>query len=179
MKEHTKMIIRENLESLVIAFILAMIIRAFVVQAYKIPTGSMIPTLKVGDRILVSKFIYKFWKPQRGDVIVFKYPKNPRVAYIKRLIGLPGEKIQINNGHIYINGKEIEQKNINCRFYYNYGKNGEVGEVYQIPPKSYFALGDNSANSRDSRYWGVVPKKNLIGRAFFIYWPPNRIRVIR
>ena len=178
MKQKTKMIIRENVESLLIAFILAMIIRAFVIQAYKIPTGSMIPTLMVGDRILVSKLSYRFHSPQRGDVFVFKYPEDPKVAFIKRLVGKGGEQIEIRNGRVYINGKEVENKKIKGRFYYNKGDNSEPGELYQIPENTYFALGDNSANSRDSRYWGVVPKKNLIGKAVFIYWPPNRIRLI-
>ena len=179
MRQETKMVIREYGESLLIAFILAMLIRAFVVQAFKIPTGSMIPTLMVGDRILVNKFIYRFQKPERGDVIVFKYPENPRIDFIKRLIGRENEKVKIHNGRIFIDGKEITDPVISSRFYYNRGPYGDVDQEVSVPEKSFYALGDNSANSRDSRYWGYVPRKNLIGKAILIYWPPYRMRLIK
>ncbi|MBU4305918.1 MAG: signal peptidase I [Candidatus Omnitrophica bacterium] len=179
MRQETKMVIREYGESLLIAFILAMIIRAFVVQAFKIPTGSMIPTLIEGDRILVNKFIYRFHEPERGDVIVFKYPENPKIAFIKRLIALENEKIMIHNGRIFIDAKEITDPAISSRFYYNRGPYGDVNQEITVLEKSLYALGDNSANSRDSRYWGYVPRKNLIGKAILIYWPPYRMRLIK
>ncbi|MDD5747094.1 MAG: signal peptidase I [Candidatus Omnitrophica bacterium] len=178
MNEKTRLVIREYAESLLIAFILAMIIRAFVVQAFKIPTGSMNPTLVEGDRILVSKFIYYFHAPERGDVIVFKYPEDPKLAFIKRLIGKPGENVEIRNGRILIGGEEVTDRRITPQFYYNRGLFGESGQTVSIPPEAYYALGDNSANSRDSRYWGFIPKKNLIGKAVLIYWPLNRMRLI-
>lgn len=176
--EKAKPVVKEYGESLLIAFILAMIIRAFVVQAFKIPTGSMKPTFMEGDRILVSKFIYKFKEPERGDVIVFKYPENPKLAFIKRLIGKSGDKVKIKNGRIMIDGKESTDQQINANFYYNRGKYGGVEQEISIPDNALFALGDNSANSRDSRYWGFVPDKNLIGKAILIYWPPNRVRLV-
>ena len=176
--QKAKPVIKEYGESLLIAFILAMIIRTFVVQAFKIPTGSMKPTFTEGDRILVNKFIYKFKDPKRGDVIVFKYPEDPKLAFIKRLIGKPGDTIMIKNGRILIDGQESSLKQINANFYYNRGKYGGIDQSISVPKESLFTLGDNSANSRDSRYWGFVPEKNMIGKAILIYWPPNRVRLI-
>ncbi len=178
MNNKVKGIIKEYAESLLIAFVLAMIIRTFVVQAFKIPTGSMHPTLIEGDRILVNKFIYKFRDPKRGEVIVFKYPVDPKLAFIKRLIGLNNESLEIKNGRIFINDNIIEDKNVTKNYYYNRGDFGEVDQQIKIPEDNFFALGDNSANSRDSRYWGFVPRKNMIGKAMVIYWPPYRMRVI-
>ena len=176
--EKTRASIREWVESLCIAFILAMIIRTFVVQAFKIPTGSMRPTLIEGDRILVNKFIYWFREPQRGEVVVFKYPEDPKLAFIKRFIAAENEDAAIENGRIIVNGQTVEEQEIASRFYYNRGPFARVDQTTQVPPESFFVLGDNSANSRDSRYWGFVPRKNLIGKAMVIYWPPNRIRLV-
>ena len=173
---------RENVEVVITAAILALIIRGFVVQAFKIPTGSMRETLIEGDRILVNKFIYRFTDPKRGDIIVFKYPDDMKKDFIKRLIATGGETVMIKNGDIWVDGRLIENpKAIKQTYYYNkydtaYGKEGVVIEV---PEDNYFVLGDNSASSRDSRYWGFVPKKNLVGKAFVIYWPLTRMRVLK
>jgi len=186
-----KSALQEWIESIVIAFILAMIIRTFIVQAFKIPTGSMRMTLLEGDRILVNKFIYGAripltdWRlpalrqPKRGDVIVFIYPEDPSRDFIKRLIAVGGETVEINNGNIYINGKLCDNLDLRQRFYYNRGTYGEEGKKIVVPKDSYFVLGDNSASSRDSRYWGFVPKKMLLGKALVIYWPLTRIRIIK
>ncbi|MCG2712413.1 MAG: signal peptidase I [Candidatus Omnitrophica bacterium] len=176
--QKAKPVVKEYGESLLIAFVLAMLIRTFVVQAFKIPTGSMKPTFTEGDRILVNKFIYKFREPQRGDVIVFKYPENMKLAFIKRLIGKSGENLEIKNGRILIDDKKITEKQINANFYYNRGDYGGAGQEIKVPADAFYALGDNSANSRDSRYWGFVPQKNLIGKAILIYWPPYRVRLV-
>ncbi|MFH1062451.1 MAG: signal peptidase I [Candidatus Omnitrophota bacterium] len=178
MDNKVKAVIREYAESLLIAFVLAMIIRTFVVQAFKIPTGSMRPTLIEGDRILVNKFIYKFREPKRGEIIVFKYPEDTKLAFIKRLIGLGNESLEIKNGKIYINGSVVEEKALLSKYYYNRGDYGELDKSIQIPADCLYALGDNSGNSRDSRYWGFVPRKNMIGKAILIYWPPYRMRLI-
>jgi len=173
---------RENVEVVVTAVILALIIRAFVVQAFKIPTGSMKPTLTEGDRILVNKFIYRFKEPKRGDVIVFKYPEDPKKDFIKRLIATGGETVMIKDGNIWVDSILIEEpQKLRQIFYYNKpeAKYGAEEMRIAVPEDSYFVLGDNSASSRDSRYWGFVPKKYLIGKAFVIYWPPNRIRLLR
>lgn len=172
--------IKEWVEPVIIAVILALIIRTFIVQAFKIPTGSMRPTLMEGDRIMVSKFIYKFKKPERGDVIVFISPEDKKKDFIKRLIGLPGESLEISNGTILIDNKAVDASSvIKERYYYNRGDYGEKDQVLEVPDDAYYALGDNSISSRDSRYWGFLPKKYLKGKAFLIYWPPNRIRLIK
>jgi len=172
--------IKEWVEPVIIAVILALIIRTFIVQAFKIPTGSMRPTLMEGDRIMVSKFIYKFKKPERGDVIVFISPEDKKKDFIKRLIGLPGESLEISNGTILIDNKAVDASSvIKERYYYNRGDYGEKDQIIEVPDDAYYALGDNSISSRDSRYWGFLPKKYLKGKAFLIYWPPNRIRLIK
>ncbi|MBU3912193.1 MAG: signal peptidase I [Candidatus Omnitrophica bacterium] len=171
---------KEWVEPIVIAVVLALIIRTFVVQAFKIPTGSMRPTLMEGDRILVNKFIYKFREPVRGDVIVFVSPEDKKKDFIKRLVGLPGEEIEISNGTILINKKAVDSDSvIRERYYYNRGDFGKENQAVIIPDNAYYALGDNSISSRDSRYWGFMPKKYLIGKAFLIYWPLTRIRILK
>lgn len=186
-----KSVIREWIESIVVAFILAMIIRAFVVQAFKIPTGSMRPTLIEGDLILVNKFIYgakipftdvrlpAIRQPKRGDVIVFLYPENPKKDFIKRLVGLPGESVEIKKGTIYINNRPLLEPMFSRRFYYNKGTLEREDYKVVVPKDSFFVLGDNSASSQDSRYWGFLPWRNVLGKAMLIYWPPQRIRIIK
>ncbi|MBN1493960.1 MAG: signal peptidase I [Candidatus Omnitrophica bacterium] len=173
--------IKEWIEPILIAFVLAMFIRAFFVQAFKIPTGSMRDTLLEGDRILVAKSLYWFKEPERGDVIVFKYPLDKKRDFIKRVIGKPNETLTIIDGNVYINGEIVEAPAIiRNTFYYpredwEYGKHGV--EI-DIPEDAYFVLGDNSEHSSDSRNWGFVPKKDIKGKAFFIFWPPHRWKVI-
>lgn len=191
-KERFKSEVREWAESIIIALILALLIRTFVIQAFKIPSGSMIPTFEIGDRIFVSKFIYgakipltdirlpALRQPQRGDIIVFASPETPKKDFVKRLIALEGETVEIKDGNILINGKSIDgPESIKANYYYNRGDFGKELSAVTVPKGYYFTLGDNSANSRDSRFWGFVPKRNLIGKAVFLYWPIQRIRVIR
>lgn len=183
--------IREWVESIVVAFVLAMFIRTFFIQAFKIPSGSMIPTLLVGDRLMVNKLRYGPKVPftrqrlpglgemQRGEVIVFVFPDDPKRDFIKRLVAFGGETVEIREGDIYVNGNRVEDPEIDNIFYYNRGDFGESSEVIRVPEGSLFVLGDNSASSHDSRFWGFVPEVNVIGKAEFIYWPLNRIRWIR
>ena len=173
-----KGLIREYVESILVALILALVVRTFIVQAFKIPTGSMRPTLLEGDRILVNKYIYRFKTPERGDVVVFKYPEDPKRDFIKRLAGKGGEKILIRNGRILVNGKEATEDTFGERYYYNEGPFGQEERPQTVPQESYFVLGDNSASSRDSRYWGFVSRHQMVGKAFLVYWPLNRIRRI-
>lgn len=180
MNNKMRYFIKEWVEPVIIAVILALIIRTFIVQAFKIPTGSMKPTLIEGDRILVNKFIYKFKKPERGDIVVFVSPEDKKKDFIKRLVGLPDENLEISNGMLLINNKAIDKDSvIRERYYYNRGDFGRAGQSVHVPEDAYYVLGDNSISSRDSRYWGFLPKKYLIGKAFLIYWPPTRIRLIR
>ncbi len=188
-KKHS--VLREWIESIVVAFILAMFIRTFLVQAFKIPTGSMRPTLLEGDLILVNKFIYgakipftdlrlpALRQPQRGDVIVFIYPQDSKKDFIKRLVAHEGETVEIKNGTIYVNGRSLLDSLFSQRYYYNRGDFGGENQKIVVPKESFFVMGDNSASSQDSRYWGFVPKNNILGKAILIYWPPQRIRMIK
>jgi len=179
MKSQTKSIIREYVESIVIAVILALFVRAFVIQAFKIPTGSMKPTLNENDRIFVNKYIYRFKNPQRGDIVVFKYPEDPKKDFIKRLIATEGETVEIKDGNIIINGNVVKDTLISKIYYYNRGDYANSGDKIIVPKDSYYMLGDNSNSSRDSRYWGFVPKKYIVGKAVFRYWPPKAIGKIK
>jgi signal peptidase I len=183
---------REWAESIIIAVILALFIRTFIIQAFKIPSGSMIPTFEIGDRIFVSKFIYgariPFTKirlpavrqPRKGDIIVFISPDAPKKDFVKRLIALEGEMVEIKDGRILINGKALDlPPEIRSTYYYNRGEYGREGQEVKVPQDNYYVLGDNSGSSRDSCYWGFVPKDNVLGKAVLIYWPLHRIRVIR
>ncbi len=183
----------EWIESIAIAFVIAIVIQTFIVQAFKIPSGSMIPTFQIGDRIFVNKFLYSArvpfvnWRlpildikePKRGDIIVFISPEDPKKDFVKRLIAVGGEKVEIRDGKILVNGHALSEPPFSGVYYYNSGDYGAENKVVRVPADSYFVLGDNSANSRDSRYWGYVPRKNLVGRAMVIYWPLNRMKVVR
>jgi signal peptidase I len=242
---------REYAEAFFFALILAIFLRTFIVQLFKIPTGSMEPTLHgaqnygFGDHIVVNKFIYgpqtldwvgipwtnygfelPSWrferlalrKPERGDIIVFKFPFNynckqchldftlkrgtPRVCpfcgasdveyqnkdFVKRCVGLPGETLEICDGDVYADGALVTEPKIVKDIYYTNvvagrgpgrGMYGQKGQKFTVPPDSYFVLGDNSANSKDSRFWGFVPFEEIRGEAIFIYLPPSRIGVVR
>ncbi|HAU31332.1 MAG: Signal peptidase I [Desulfotomaculum sp. 46_296] len=167
-----RLVIPEILESVIIAVILATIIRLFLLAPFFIPSQSMEPALLVGDRIIVSKIAYRLGEPQRGDIIVFKYPRDPRKDYVKRLIGFEGEEVTLKNNRLYINGKETPEKYLpkGLSFY-------DFGPVV-VPNGCYLMLGDNRPNSEDSRVWGPLPKENAIGKAILIYWPFNRARLL-
>jgi signal peptidase I len=171
---------REYVEAAAIAILLALFIRAFVVQAFKIPSGSMEPTLLVGDHILVNKFIYgiklpyfqttliPISEPERGDVIVFIYPEDRSKDFIKRVIGLPGDKVQMQDKQILINGKPYDDMHA----YYD-ERAGNVNRAFGpvvVPKDDYFVMGDNRDHSMDSRFWGFVPSNDIKGKAFIIYW---------
>jgi len=175
----TKSSTRETIESILWAVALAMAIRTFLVAPFKIPSGSMRPTLIEGDRILVNKFLYRFREPQRGDVVVFRFPENPKRPFIKRLIGMDGDHLEIREGRILINGEVLSGGLPATSYYYNQGPFGQEENVVDVPPEAYFVLGDNSAASHDSRFWGFVPRRLVIGKAICIFWPPSRIRAIR
>jgi signal peptidase I len=183
-----KKFVKEYLEPIVIAILIALFIRTFVVQAFKIPSSSMEPTLLVGDYILVNKFIYgfripytnmkffQFEKPQRGDVCVFIFPLDPSKDFIKRVIGTEGEKVQIIDGNIYINNGQIEDPwghfaKKELREYFQTAEN--FGPIV-VPKDSLFVLGDNRDNSQDSRFWGFVHLNAVLGKAFIIYFSWNR-----
>lgn len=184
-----KSVAREYFESIVIAVILALFIRTFVVQAFKIPTGSMEPNLLVGDHLLVNKFVFaptvsaveRALLPtrpiRRGDIVVFKFPEDPERDFIKRVIGLPGETVELKAHRLLIDGKPLDEP---YAHYVPRGAGGlgettadDVRENYGpvvVPAGAVFAMGDNRDNSQDSRYWGFLPMQNIKGRALMIYW---------
>ena len=184
MKDKRKLL-KEYVEAIVIALLLALVIRTFVVQAFKIPSGSMIPTLLIGDHILVNKFIYgikipftekkilMFNKPERGDVIVFKYPENPKKDFIKRVVAVEGETIDEKDKVVYVNGKVMNEPY--AHHYDRYLRPGghdprdTFGPV-TVPEDKVFVMGDNRDQSYDSRYWGFVDLNDIRGEAFIIYW---------
>jgi signal peptidase I len=158
---------------LIVAVLAAILIRTFVVQPFYIPSGSMEPTLKIGDRVLVNKLSYDFHSVHRGDIVVFKKPPNdnsPGVTdLVKRVIGLPGETISATNGQVYINGHPLNEPWLPRGDY-----TSAFGPV-QIPSSEYFMMGDNRGDSADSRIIGPIPQKLFIGRAFIRVWPLSRI----
>ena len=180
-----KSTIREYVEAILIALLLALFIRTFVVQAFKIPSGSMQNTLLIGDHILVNKFIYgvknpfngntwiPFKKPERRDIVVFKYPVNPAQDYIKRVIGVERDTIEIKNKKVYVNG-ELQNENYaifldNKILPANVQGRDNLGPV-TVPEDSLFVMGDNRDNSYDSRFWNFVNLKAVKGKAFILYW---------
>jgi signal peptidase I len=183
--EKRKSTFREYTEAILIALVLALLIRTFVVQAFKIPSGSMEPTLEIGDHILVNKFLYgikipftsirllSFDNPNRGDVIVFIYPVDPSKDFIKRVIGVEGDTVKIVNKKLYINGSEIADSHAVFKedmiFPAELQKRDNFGPV-TVPPGHIFVLGDNRDRSLDSRFWGFVPLVDVKGKAFIIYW---------
>lgn len=160
------------IETIVVALAVALLIRKYVVMVSLVPSGSMIPTFQIRDRLIVNRFIYRFTEPNRGDIIVFKSTTDDK-DYVKRCIGLPGETVEMKNGYVYINGKLLVLSGVDIqRDRTNFGP-------MVVPPSSYFVLGDNRGNSRDSRYWGVVPKSHLMGKSLFTFWPISQMRVLR
>ncbi len=197
-KSQNKPFWREVLESLSLAFVFYLIISNYAVQAYEIPSGSMRPTLLVGDQLMVSKLNYDItllpgklrlgmssidlpWpkvtlahigSPARGDIIVFKNPEGGPIPYIKRIMALPGESVEVRGRQVFINGKLLKDA---WGRYLNGGRMPGFGPV-TVPPDSYFVMGDNRDNSHDSRFWhmgkgGFVPRDDIIGKALVLYWP--------
>ena len=183
-----KSIFREYAEAIIVALLLALLIRTFVVQAFKIPSGSMEPTLMIGDHILVNKFLYgikipftsirflPLYKPQRGDVVVFIYPLDSSKDFIKRVVAVEGDTVKIVNKKLFINGSEAADPHAVYKedmvFPTEIQKRDNFGPV-TVPQGSIFVLGDNRDRSLDSRFWGFVPLEDLRGKAFIIYWSWN------
>jgi signal peptidase I len=185
-KRRRKSIVREYAEAIAIAILLALLIRSLVVQAFTIPSGSMMDTLLVGDYILVNKFLFgpelplTDWRlpgirdPRRGDIIVFRYPQDEKRDFIKRIVATAGERVQIRGHQVFVNGTLLQEP------YTKFADSPRGGDTYCgyaygceptiVPPDSYFVMGDNRDNSQDSRYWGFVKRDKIKGKAFLIYW---------
>ncbi len=162
----------EIFQSVAIAVLLAVVIRLFILEPFFIPSGSMEPTLKENDRILVSKLNYYFEEPERGDVVVFKYPRDTSRNFVKRVVAVGGETLTIRNSDLYIDGNAVPE------IYLPPGlKFDDYGPV-EVPEESYFVMGDNRNNSDDSRVWGFLPEDLIIGKAITIYWPPGRAGIV-
>lgn len=191
MTSFKKSTVREYFESIVIAVILALFIRTWVVQAFKIPTGSMENNLLIGDHLLVNKFVFgptrgpvepvllPVHQVRRGDVVVFKYPEEPERDFIKRVVGLPGETLEVRQKRVYIDGKRLEEPYVHYLTPAGPQQEGheltslDVRERYgpvTIPSGHYFVMGDNRDNSQDSRYWGFLPAHYVKGKALMVYW---------
>lgn len=165
--------VAEIFKTLVTAIILALGIRTFVAEARYIPSSSMEPTLEINDRLIIEKVGYHFQSPQRGDIVVFSptealRQQNFHDAFIKRVIGLPGDRVEVKNGTVYVNDRALKEKYIEEKPNYRYGP-------VTVPADQYLVLGDNRNNSYDSHYWGFVPRQNLIGKAVVRFWPFNRV----
>ncbi|MGH7276617.1 MAG: signal peptidase I [Candidatus Rokuibacteriota bacterium] len=188
-KPKRKSAFREYAEAIGVAVVLALVIRALVGQAFTIPAGSMMETLLVGDYILVNKFLYGAelplveWRapglrgPRRGDIIVFKYPQDEARDFIKRIIGTPGDQIQIKGRQVFVNGQPLTEPYTKFAdpAWSRSGQETSCGYAYgcdatTVPPDSYFVMGDHRDNSQDSRYWGFVKRNRIKGKAFLIYW---------
>ncbi|MEW6187669.1 MAG: signal peptidase I [Thermodesulfobacteriota bacterium] len=191
--ERNKSVFREYTESIIIAVLLALLIRAFVIQAFKIPSGSMKPTLQVGDHILVNKFIYgiKFRvpftainktllpisSPKRNDVVVFIFPVDPSKDFIKRVIGLPGDTVEIKDKKVYINNRPLDDPHGTYTDQRIIPAEEQPRDNFGpriIPPGKFFVMGDNRDESYDSRFWLFVDRSQILGKAFIIYWSWDR-----
>lgn len=174
-RKKKKTVLREYIEIITIAVVVAGIIRLFVVEPFKIPSGSMIPTLLVGDHLLVSKFLYKFTEPKRGEIVVFKYPDDPSRNFIKRIIAVGGDTVEIREKIVYVNGTRQDEPYVQHVFPdilpARYSPRDNFGPI-TVPSNSFFMLGDNRDSSLDSRFWDhrFVAHRALVGKAWIIYW---------
>jgi signal peptidase I len=162
--------------TLVIALIIALVVRSYVMAAFYIPSSSMEPTLLEHDRLIANKFSYVFHidTPKYGDIVIFRFPKDApknQRDFIKRVIGLPGDIVEIKDGKVFVNGKALEEKYVKEAPQYDWGPE-------TVPSGDYFVMGDNRNNSYDSHVWGFLPADHVVGKALFIFWPPQRIRII-
>jgi signal peptidase I len=188
MANFKKSTVREYFETIVIAVILSLFVRTWVVQAFKIPTGSMENNLLIGDHLLVNKFVFgpaptavedallPIRDIRRGDIVVFKYPEQPERDFIKRVIGLPGETIELRNKKVYVNGNPLDEPYVHflepshaASEVTSFDVRERYGPV-TVPPQQYFVMGDNRDNSQDSRFWGFLPRHYVKGKALMIYW---------
>jgi signal peptidase I len=173
-KSNSKSFFREVVETVGLSVLLAFGIRTFVAEARYIPSGSMLPTLEINDRLFIDKVSYDFSDPNRGDIVVFHPPESvgQKEAFIKRVIGLPGETVEVKDGQVFIDGEALEESYLEAPPDYRWGPE-------TVPGNSYLLLGDNRNNSFDGHYWGFVSKDQIIGRAAVRFWPLDRVGLLR
>ena len=160
----------ELLHDLSVAVLFCFFLITFVAQAFRVQGTSMLPLLQDGERIIVNKFIYRFHPIERGDVVVFWYPKDPSVSFIKRVVGLSGDTVEIRNGVLYVNGQMVREDYLSPRF-----RDNDTHLPTEVKKGYYFVLGDHRNSSNDSRSWGEVPEKYIYGRAVFRFWPLRKL----
>src|SRR5919199_31216 len=164
----------EFLIIVIVAFALVFgFVRPFVLEAFYIPSESMVPTLEIGDRVFVNKFIYRFHEPERSDIVVFRSAEGGEEDLIKRVVGVPGDQVEVRDGVLFVNGQRQEEPYVNPEF----PDDSSYGPA-TVPQGKVFVMGDNRSNSRDSRFFGPVPLDNVEGEAFVIFWPPSHIRLL-
>ena len=169
----------DTIETIVVALAIFVVIYLFLVQPHQVKGNSMVPNFIDGEYILTDKISYRLNPPEHGDVIVFKAPSDHEVDYIKRVIGKPGDVIRVSEGSVYLNNETLEESFLPPDYVTNPGIFARSDEDLIVPPDEYFVLGDNRSHSSDSREWGFVPKKNIIGSSFFTYWPINSAGFIK
>jgi signal peptidase I len=164
---------------LVFSVLIAIVMIVFIYQPVKVEGTSMMPTLVNEERIFINKFTYKFGlgSIERGDTVVFWYPKDTTKSYIKRVIGIPGDRIRVDNGQVYVNGQALAEDYVPKDF--RDPTSWQDGQEQLVPPDKYFVLGDHRNQSSDSRMWGYVPRENIYGKAVFVYWPLDRMGRVR
>jgi signal peptidase I len=176
---------------IVAAVLVALAVQAWLVKPYRIPSESMLGTLRPGDRVLVNRAVYHLHQPRRGDVVVFRYPRDPAVVFIKRIVGVPGDVLEVRDGRLYVNGERPREP-------YVHRTSGRadptvaqaaiagstlhdpwsLAEPYRVPAGEYFVMGDNRTDSDDSRDWGTVPRAAIVGEGLATYWPLSRLRAL-
>jgi signal peptidase I len=166
-------------ETFVIALAIFVLMYLFLFQPHQVKGNSMYPNFHDQEYILTDKITYRLGQPDRGDVVIFKAPKNEEYDYIKRIIGLPGEKVRVEDCHIYINDELLQEVYIDTQVCTNAGRFWQTGQSITLAENEYFVMGDNRPYSSDSRDWGTVPRPNIIGKAFYRYWPFSQIGLIR
>jgi signal peptidase I len=172
-----------------IAVLVALAVQSWIVKPYRIPSESMLDTLRPGDRVLVNRVVYHLHDPRRGDVVVFHYPRDPAVIFIKRVVGVPGDVLEARGGRLYVNGRRVAEP-----YVHRTGGDADptvaqaaitgstvhdpwsLAEPYRVPPGEYFVMGDNRTDSDDSRDWGTVPRAAIVGEGLATYWPLSRLR---
>ena len=163
----------ELVHDLSVAVLFCFFLITFVAQAFRVQGTSMLPLLEDSERIIVNKFVYRFHPIQRGDVVVFWYPKDPSVSFIKRVVGLPGETVELRQGVLFVNGIRVSEDYVSTRF-----RDDESYPPREVPRGYYFVLGDHRNSSNDSRTWGEVPERYIYGKAYLRFWPLSKIGFI-
>jgi signal peptidase I len=175
----------------VVAILVALAVQAWLVKPYRIPSESMLDTLRPGDRVLVNRLVYHLREPHRGDVVVFRYPKNPAVVFIKRIVGAPGDVLEVRDGRLYVNGRPVKEPFVHRTDGQTDPTDAEaavvgstlqdpwsLSEPYTVPAGHYFVMGDNRTDSDDSRDWGTVPRTAIVGEGLATYWPLSRLHTL-